>query len=174
MARGGRSRAGGRQQGLAGLAGGEDDTREQAAARGDATFRKRRADAVTKAERLRKAGKSDADIDKLVHEPLRQAEAAAFQGEVGQLAERAAGTLLEMWTIFRGSFVGGRPGGARVAAQTEGTPSTVAAHGFMNMPSKLAAALAGSDGGDLNWLGVASVHDLMHFELKPGDRPSLR
>ena len=44
----------------------------------------------------------------------------------------------------------------------------------MNMPSKLAAALAGSDGGDLDWLGVASVRDLMHFQLKSGDRPSLR
>ena len=148
--------------------------RERVEAQQWVTFRKRRADAVAKAERLRKAGKSDADIDTLVHEPLRQAEIAAFQGEVGQLAERAAGTLLEMWTIFRGSFVGGRPGGARVGAQTEGTPSTIAAHGFMNMPSKLAAALAGSDGGDLNWLGVAGVHDLMHFELKPANRPSLQ
>ncbi len=151
----------------------EKARREAADARKEVTSRKRRADAVAKAERLRKAGKTDADIDKLVREPQQQAEVAAFQGEVGQLAERAAGTLLEMWTIFRGSFVGGRPGAARVGAQTEGTPSTVAAHGFMNMPSKLAAALAGSDGGDLNWLGVASVHDLMHFELKPTDRPSL-
>ena len=155
------------------MAGGEGHARERAEAQQWVTFRKRRADAVAKAERLRKAGKTDADIDKLVREPLQQAEIAAFQGEVGQLAERAAGTLLEMWTIFRGSFVGGRPGAARVGAQTEGTPSTIAAHGFMNMPSKLAAALAGSDGGDLNWLGVAGVHDLMHFELKPADRPSL-
>ena len=68
----------------------------------------------------------------------------------------------------------GKPGANRVPAETEGTPSTVAAHGFMNMPSKLAAALAGSDGGDLDWLGVGSVRDLMHFQLKSGDRPSLR
>jgi hypothetical protein len=152
----------------------EKARRERAEAQQWVTFRKRRADAVAKAERVRKAGKSEDEIDKLVREPLQQAEIAAFQGEVGQLAERAAGTLLEMWTIFRGSFAGGRPGAARVAAQTEGTPSTIAAHGFMNLPAKLAAALAGSDGGNLTWLGVAGVHDLMHFELRSGDRPSLR
>ena len=122
---------------------------------------------------MRKAGKPDADIDKLVDQPLQQAEIAAFDAELGGLAERAAGTLIEMWGIFRGSFEGGKPGAARVAAQTEGTPSTIAVHGFMNMPSKLAAALSGRDGGNLDWLGVASVHDLMHFQLKASDRPSL-
>ena len=151
----------------------EKAKREQADRKRWAAFYKRRADAVAKREKLRKAGKPDADIDKLVDQPLQQAEIAAFDAELGGLAERAAGTLIEMWGIFRGSFEGGKPGAARVAAQTEGTPSTIAAHGFMNMPSKLAAVLSGRDGGNLDWLGVASVHDLMHFQLKASDRPSL-
>ena len=173
VAGGRRSRAGRRQQGLAGLAGGEDH---------GASRPRRAAGHVPQASRRRRRqGRAAAQGGQVRrrHRQARARAAAAGRGRRlpgrGRTARRAGGRHAprDVDDLPR-SFVGGRPGGARVAAQTEGTPSTVAAHGFMNMPSKLAAALAGSDGGDLNWLGVAGVHDLMHFELKPGDRPSLR
>ena len=40
----------------------------------------------------------------------------------------------------------------------------------MNLPSILVGALAGSDGGNLRWLGTAN-QDFMHFELMT--RPAL-
>jgi hypothetical protein len=43
----------------------------------------------------------------------------------------------------------------------------------MNLSSELATALISSDGGNLHWLGAASVLDFMHFELKPSERPSM-
>jgi len=58
----------------------------------------------------------------------------------------------------------------RVGASSEGTPGTVAAQGFMTLPSILVGALAGSDGGNLRWLGTAN-QDFMHFELMT--RPAL-
>ena len=66
-------------------------------------------------------GKSDADIGKLVDEPVQAARVAAFDAELRALAERAAGTLVEMWNIFRGLVRRGKPGGDRVPAGTEGT-----------------------------------------------------
>jgi hypothetical protein len=72
---------------------------------------------------------------------------------------------------FRTSFVKEAIGGKRVNPAPEVKPGTVAAHGFMRLPPLLVAALAGSDAGDLRWLGTSSVHDYMHFELK--DPPSL-
>jgi hypothetical protein len=70
---------------------------------------------------------------------------------------------------FRGSFVRvGRP--ARTGAATEGTAGSVAAHGFMNLPPILVGALAGSDAGNLRWLGTSN-RDFMHFELMT--RPAL-
>ena len=104
----------------------EKAKRDKAEEREWATFRKRRADAVAKAERLRKAGKSDADIDKLVNEPLQKAEIAAFDAELGQLAERAAGTLIEMWNIFRGlvrSAASPAPAGCRPRPRAHRPPS---------------------------------------------------
>jgi hypothetical protein len=58
----------------------------------------------------------------------------------------------------------------KVGASSEGTPGSVAAHGFMNLPALLVGALAGSDGGNLRWLGTAN-QDFMHFELMT--RPAL-
>ncbi len=69
---------------------------------------------------------------------------------------------------FRTSFANRAPI-TRVGARSEGTPGTVAAHGFMNLPSLLVGALAGSDGGNLRWLGTAN-QDFMHFELMPRPR----
>ena len=45
-----------------------------------------------------------------------------------------------------------------------------AAHGFLSLPSILVGALAGSDAGNLRWLGTAN-QDFMHFELMT--RPAL-
>jgi hypothetical protein len=98
-----------------------------------------------------------------------------FEGELQAMADKAAGTLIELWRIYVSSFEGGKTGGGkRVKAQTEGTPGTVAAHGFMNMPSRLVAALCGSDGGALDWLGTGLARDFMHFQLTPAQRPPLR
>jgi hypothetical protein len=153
----------------------EKDRRTKARERADAAFRQRRKEAAARTERLRARGKSEAGIAKLVHEPLEKAEVAAFEGEVVGVANKAVDTLVEMWRIYVRSFRRGRTaGGARVGAETEGTPGTVAAHGFLNMPSRLVAAMSGSDAGDLQWLGATTVRDFMHFELKAAQRPSLR
>ena len=69
--------------------------------------------------------------------------------------------LQTVGTAYRTSF--GKKG-ARVAANTEGTAGSVAAHGFVNLPPALVAALTGSDAGGLTWLGTAN-QDFMHFEL---------
>jgi hypothetical protein len=76
----------------------------------------------------------------------------------------AATRLGQIGKVFRASFQRGTTG-ARTAATTEATPGGVAAHGFMSLPPALVGALAGSDAGNLRWLGTASVHDFMHFEL---------
>jgi hypothetical protein len=60
--------------------------------------------------------------------------------------------------------------GTRVPASSVGSKGNVAAHGFMNLPPLLVAALAGSDAGNLKWLGTGQ-EDFMHFELNP--RPPL-
>ena len=77
---------------------------------------------------------------------------------------RVSTKLVQIARVFRASFQRGTTG-ARTAATTEATPGGVAAHGFMNLPPALVGALAGSDAGNLVWLGTASVHDFMHFEL---------
>jgi hypothetical protein len=77
----------------------------------------------------------------------------------------AVKTLALIGAAFRTSFVQGKIGGDRVKAATEAKPGTVAAHGFMDLPPALVAALAGSDAGGLVWLGTASVADFMHFQL---------
>jgi hypothetical protein len=58
----------------------------------------------------------------------------------------------------------------RVGRSSEGSPGSVAAHGFMDLPALLVGALAGSDGGNLRWLGTGNG-DFMHFELMT--RPAL-
>ena len=57
-----------------------------------------------------------------------------------------------------------------VDASSVATKGSVAARGFMTLPALLVAALAGSDAGNLKWLGTGQ-HDYMHFELNP--RPPL-
>lgn len=66
--------------------------------------------------------------------------------------------------------------GEKIAASTFGSPQTIAAHGFVNLPAELIAALAGGDGAGLNWLGNVKegrTKDFMHFELKKPDHPML-
>jgi hypothetical protein len=70
---------------------------------------------------------------------------------------------------FRLSFTDARRT-RRTAASSEGTLGSVAAHGFLTLPPLLVGALAGSDAGNLRWLGTAN-QDFMHFELMT--RPAL-
>ena len=81
----------------------------------------------------------------------------------------AARRIARIGAAFRASFTDAART-RRVGASSEGTPGTVAAHGFMTLPSILVGALAGSDGGNLRWLGTAN-QDFMHFELMT--RPAL-
>ena len=70
---------------------------------------------------------------------------------------------------YRTSFAN-RAQGTRVGMSSGGSKGSVAAHGFMTLPALLVGALAGSDGGNLKWLGTGQ-QDFMHFELNP--RPPL-
>ena len=92
-----------------------------------------------------------------------------------------AGVLLQMGGLYQSSFTTkvnkktGAKESARVKAEARVTNmGTIAAHGFMNLDPDLVGALAGSDGGKLNWLGAvdeSNTKDFMHFEL--ATRPSL-
>lgn len=76
-------------------------------------------------------------------------------------------TLIRLWTIFEASFVGRNiAANRREPAQTEGTPETIAVHGFFNLQPELVAALAGTDGGNLIWRGIVEGKDFMHFDLR--------
>ncbi len=79
-------------------------------------------------------------------------------------------TILAVGNAYRASFTDDKRT-KRVAASTEATLGSVAAHGFMSLPPALVGALSGSDGGGLRWLGTSGVHDYMHFELVT--RPAL-
>ncbi len=73
-------------------------------------------------------------------------------------------------------LAGSSSGAGRVPASAIGSASTVAAHGFLSLPAELIAALTGSDGGGLEWLGAVRggrSKDFMHFQLKPADQPAL-
>jgi hypothetical protein len=73
-------------------------------------------------------------------------------------------------------LAGSSSGAGRVPASAIGSASTVAAHGFLSLPAELIAALTGSDGGGLEWLGAVKAgrsKDFMHFQLKPADQPAL-
>jgi hypothetical protein len=147
------------------------------AARAKAAERQRaeRGAAAKKTDQLRKAGKSEDEIRKLVDEPLVASQVKQFEAELSAMADKAAGTLIELWRIYVSSFAGGRTAGRRrVDASPVGTPGSAAAHGFMSVPSRLVAALCGSDGGALDWLGTGLARDFMHFQLTAGQRPPLR
>jgi hypothetical protein len=61
--------------------------------------------------------------------------------------------------------------GARVPTSSRGKATTIAVHGFLNLPDELVTALIHSDGGNLNWLGKQEkgAKDFMHFQLKDSD-----
>jgi hypothetical protein len=80
--------------------------------------------------------------------------------------------ILRVGVAFRESFANQATRTTRVPANSVGTRGSVAAHGFINLPAILVAALAGSDAGNLRWLGTETGSlDFMHFELAP--RPAL-
>ena len=95
---------------------------------------------------------------------------ADAKGTMPPELEPTVKTLAMIGGAFRASFKKGRAGD-RVSATSEAKQGTVAAHGFMSLPPALVGALAGSDAGDLQWLGTSEVHDYMHFQLR--QRPPL-
>ncbi len=82
----------------------------------------------------------------------------------------AARSILSAVLAYRQSF---RAGGSRTRASVTASRGSVAAHGFMSLHPRLVGALAGTDGGNLNWLGTSSVNDYMHFELPRAARRDL-
>lgn len=64
--------------------------------------------------------------------------------------------------------------GKEVPASAVGSVGTIAQHGFLDLAPELIAALRGTDGGDLTWLGVArNTKDFMHFELQAKHQPPI-
>jgi hypothetical protein len=99
-------------------------------------------------------------------------------GEVGAVTA----FLFEAWQLFQTAA----PGGKKVKQEAAGSREGIAAHGFVNLPAELVAALTASDGGGLNWLGdvgrvgtnwkkepIWGTKDFMHFELHSTDAPKL-
>lgn len=86
-------------------------------------------------------------------------------------ATAAAKFVFSAYELYKATYT---TGSKRVAASTGGT-AAIAMHGFINLAPELIAALTGSDGGNLKWLGaVASgTKDFMHFELQTADQPTL-
>jgi hypothetical protein len=152
----------------------EKAKRQKAEAKRLVRIGKAQEDTEKKAAKLRAAGKSEAEIAQLVYAPFQASLQKQMDTETTQMINKVSGTLLELWKIYVKTFKGGNLNkGVRVPAKTEGDAGSVAAHGFMNLSSELATALISSDGGNLHWLGAASVLDFMHFELKPSERPSM-
>jgi hypothetical protein len=152
----------------------EKAKRQKAEAKRLVRIVKAHGDAEKKAAKLRAAGKSEDEIDRLVYAPFKASLLKQMDTETTQMINKVSGTLLELWKIYVKTFKGGNLNkGVRVPAKTEGDAGSVAANGFMNLSSELATALISSDGGNLHWLGAASVLDFMHFELKPSERPSM-
>ena len=89
-------------------------------------------------------------------------EGTAATGKPPKEIAAAEKTLAMIGDAFNASFVTVKGKQQRKGATSEGTAGSVAAHGFMNLPSVFAAALSGSDAGGLRWL----QHDRMHFELR--------
>lgn len=87
-------------------------------------------------------------------------------------APKIADFLIKAYGTFRGTTTSG---GKKIDPAVSGTPYTVAAHGFLNLPAELISALTGSDGGNLQWLGSVKkgTKDFMHFQLKSADQPTL-
>lgn len=101
--------------------------------------------------------------------PALEAKMAAMFGEdLRREVDWVIDTLIEIWFCYRDSFESGKvERGDRKKPQSEGNRGTIAANGYLSLPPELVAALAGSDGGGLTWLGHAKVKDMMHFEV-PG------
>jgi hypothetical protein len=140
----------------------------------DASLKKSAADRARLAAAYRKdaeltaKGVSDDEIQKRVWDPFWAGEGKRFEADVSAITDRAAQMLIKMWSTYQQSLQTGKQdkdGDGRRDPQTEGEPGTIAAHGFMDLPAKLVAAMSGSDGGNLKWLGAYN-QDFMHFELK--------
>jgi hypothetical protein len=86
-------------------------------------------------------------------------------------AVKIADLLIDVYRLFPGTTKAGQ----KIAASVTGTPQTIGARGFLSLPAELIAALTGSDGGGLTWLGgiEKGTKDFMHFELKKADQPEL-
>ena len=88
--------------------------------------------------------------------------------------------ILGMAEVYEKSFVTTRRGKRERVAGTYAEPSLsqLAAHGFLSIAPSVIAALVGSDGGNLRWLGglQKDLKDYMHFEIEgdPKDVLGLR
>ena len=119
------------------------------------------------AEALEKAKKKKGY--KAPPEPTDAQKKAAADALAAQTREKAFAFLTHAYEVYLKSF----EGTDRVAANPTGTTERIAAHGFLNLAPELIAALTGSDGGGLHWLGATKgTKDFMHFELEPKDQPS--
>jgi len=79
--------------------------------------------------------------------------------------------VIEQIIVIVGEKSGAIKQEKKISSKAIGTAETIAAHGFINLPSELIAALVGSEGGGLKWLGsvFSGTKDFMHFELEKCD-----
>jgi hypothetical protein len=125
------------------------------------------ASASALSELLRTGGRKVPTADRIVAAAFPAGEVAAAE-LTGR--RRAADALARMAVAWRAA---NPASGKRPAARSEATVGSVAAHGFLGLPPTLVAALTGREAGALTWLGTCGVHDYMHFELPPANRPNL-
>ena len=83
--------------------------------------------------------------------------------------QAVAAVLISVYVRWRESKTA-KPGAIAESA------GQIAKFGFLNLDPKLIAALTGSDGGGLQWLGAQTggVKDFMHFQLAPDQQPAKR
>lgn len=103
--------------------------------------------------------------------------------ELWKEARAVTDFLFDAWQLFGKAA----PGGKKVDPDAKGRAEGIAAHGFVDLSAELIAALSGSDGAGLLWLGSVGqvgtvkktgkpswgVKDFMHFELKKADEPQI-
>jgi hypothetical protein len=118
------------------------------------------------------------------HEALARVLFPAAKGSGDHWADmdRVQGTvelILSMAQIYEKSWTTVKGKRQRVApTHAEPSLSQLAAHGFLSLEPMVVAALVGSDGGNLRWLGglQKDLKDYLHFEIEgsPSDVLELR
>lgn len=102
-------------------------------------------------------------------EPAAAEKKAAEEKQAKDVRDKTSEFLITAYRVYLSTFKSDQ---TRVEAAAIGTTATIAAHGFIDLAPELIAALTGSDGGGLHWLGATKgTKDFMHFELEHDDRP---